>query len=263
MHQNNFLKIKRIIEEGNIVALTGAGMSEESGIPTFRGNDGLWKKYDPALYANIPGLLSTYLVRPYRVNDFVVEIYETVLNASPNKGHRALARFEKEGKFNGVITQNIDNLHREAGNSNVIELHGNLFLFRCLKCRRIFQLESESVREKINILKKERRSRRALLRFFPRCKCGGLSRPDVVLFGESLREEILKRAYDEVNKCSTIIIIGTSGTVYPAADIPFYASRIGKKIIEVNPQTEFNNIADISFRENVNEFFGRLLSTLL
>ncbi|GAH51352.1 unnamed protein product, partial [marine sediment metagenome] len=176
---------------------------------------------------------------------------------------RVLARFEKEGKLNGVITQNIDNLHREAGNSNVIELHGNLFLFRCLKCRRIFQLESESVREKINILKKERRSRRALLRFFPRCKCGGLSRPDVVLFGESLREEILKRAYDEVNKCSTIIIIGTSGTVYPAADIPFYASRIGKKIIEVNPQTEFNSIADISFRENVNEFFGRLLSTLL
>lgn len=248
----SFQEIKKIIARGNVVAFTGAGMSEESGIPTFRGKGGLWEKYNPAIYANIPGLLSVYLLKPYRVNDFVVEIYETVLNAFPNEGHIALARLEKQGKLKGVITQNIDNLHREAGNNNVIELHGNLYRFRCLKCNAVFQLDKGIMRSKIDTLKQKRRSRKALLRFLPRCKCGGISRPDVVFFGEGLREDGLQRAYDEVNQCDALLIIGTSGTVYPAAGIPFYAKKIGKRIIEINPQSEFNGISDTSLRESSN-----------
>jgi NAD-dependent deacetylase len=229
-------KIGEILRRGKIVALTGAGVSEESGVPTFRGDSGIWKRYNPAIFANSPGLITTYLTRPHRVSEFVVDIYSTIIDARPNPGHFALRKLEEAGLLMAVITQNIDNLHQEAGSRSVIELHGNIFKYRCMRCRRREKIEKEEIIKVIDYIKEHRGSRLALKRLLRRCKCGGIERPDVVLFGESLPEEEVRKARLELDDCKLLLLIGTSGVVYPAAYLPYYAKEHGAKIIEIGPK---------------------------
>lgn len=230
--------IQKSISNGKFVVLTGAGISSESGIPTFRGKGGLWEKYNPAIYANLPGLTSVFLSRPERIVSFITDFYQILLKAKPNPAHLALAQMEKKGILSSVITQNIDNLHQEAGSKKVIQLHGNAYRMRCGRCNKAYNMDRERIEELLEDLGTNKFSRRHLLKalnkYFPRCSCRGRFRPDIVFFGEMLPEDQLRAAYDELNKCSLLFLIGTSGIVYPAAGLPSYAKEKGAKIIEIN-----------------------------
>lgn len=230
--------IRKGINKGKLVALTGAGISSESGIPTFRGKGGLWEKYNPAIYANIPGLISVLLTRPERIVNFITDFYQVLLKAKPNPAHLALVQMEKKGILSSVITQNIDNLHQEAGSGRVIELHGNAYRIRCGRCEKTCNMGRERIEALLKDLGINKFSRRHLLKtlnkYFPHCNCRGRFRPDIVFFGEILPEDQLKAAYDELDKCSLLFLIGTSGIVYPAAGLPSYAKEKGTKIIEIN-----------------------------
>ena len=244
MNTKSLQAVYEILSQGNVVALTGAGISEESGVPTFRGEGGIWNKYNPTVYANPVGLIFTFITRPHRVSNFITEIYETLLNAEPNAAHVALAELERMGILSAVITQNIDNLHQKAGSTNVIELHGNMLRFRCTKCGKRYVLNEQEIESLLRLLRSS--SRLALIKtLFPKCNCGGRKRPDVVLFGESLPTDEIERAYTEISKCDALLIIGTSGVVYPAASLPYYAKQRDAKIIEINPEgTPFSTISD-------------------
>ena len=136
-----------VFKKDGIVVLTGAGISEESGIPTFRGENGLWSRYDPDLFASPEGLLSVLSRQPRQLVDFLDELYSTLFRAKPNPAHLALAEMEKRKVLNCVITQNIDNLHQEAGSNQVWELHGNAFNLRCDKCRVKRVLNKQDLRQ--------------------------------------------------------------------------------------------------------------------
>lgn len=261
-YMESFEEIKKILKEGNIVSLTGAGISEESGIPTFRGKGGIWEKFDPAIYANIPGLIGVLLFKPSRMRDFILAFYETIYKAKPNKAHYIISEMEKRGILNSVITQNVDNLHQRAGSKNVIELHGNMLKFNCMNCNKKFELDEGKLEELIHRLK--RASRREIIRLiFPKCECGGRYRPDVVLFGESLPTDELSKAYTEIGKARTLLLIGTSGIVYPAASLPYYAKERGTTIIEINPtRTALSNISDYSILEKASIAMSEFLNLL-
>ena len=211
-----------------IVVFTGSGISVESGIPTFRGRDGLWSRVDPSQVAT---------PEAYRRNpEYVWEWYRMrishVLKAKPNMGHKIISKWERVGIVRTVITQNVDNLHYKAGSRNIIELHGNILRVRCFQC---------GYRDDIRGYIKDT---------LPRCpKCSGLMRPDVVWFGEPLDPDILARAFREAENSDLMLVIGTSGTVYPAAYIPIRAKSMGSIIVEINPEdTELTSIADICIR---------------
>ena len=146
--------IKGILAKDGFIALTGAGISEESGVPTFRGEDGIWERYRPELYANIPGLLFLLLTKPAKVADFIIEFYTTIIEARPNLAHFVLARLEKKGILDTVITQNVDNLHQEAGSKSVIELHGNVCRFKCTKCEKKEQFNRKQITDILEALRK-------------------------------------------------------------------------------------------------------------
>ncbi|MFA5410395.1 MAG: NAD-dependent deacylase [Candidatus Omnitrophota bacterium] len=237
--------IRDNFKKGRVACLTGAGISAESNIPTFRGKGGLWEKYDPKIYAHAQGLISLLRREPEKIADFLVDFYTVLLEARPNAGHLALAELEKKNILTGVITQNIDNLHQQAGSRNVIELHGSAFRIRCMRCGKTITLEKDRLRELVELLK-IKRSRigllRILSRYFPRCGCGGRYRIDIVLFGEMLSEDELMRAYRELSECLTLLLIGTSLVVYPAAALPSHAKKLGAKLIEIN-----NEVSALSY----------------
>ncbi len=222
------------------VALTGAGISEESGVPTFRGGGGIWQSYSPAIYANPLGLVSALLLRPGKIASFVGQIFSTILSAEPNPAHIVLAEMEETGLLSSVITQNVDNLHQAAGSKNVIELHGNLLRLRCMRCRRRQLMDMEELHRAVESLSYKRLPRLEILRllskFFPRCGCGGRCRLDVVLFGESLPPDEFSLACHEIENCDLLLLIGTSGIVYPAASLPYLAKAKGAKLVEINLQ---------------------------
>ncbi len=219
----------------NLVAFTGAGVSQESGIPTFRDPGGLWDRYDPDQVGSgdIFGELMSGKISDATVN-FITEIVGCLENARPNPAHLALGELERLGILRSVITQNIDDLHREAGNTNVIEVHGNLQRLVCMGCGSKYPL----VREEFLSLAHD------LIRFLgegdlagiiglvSRCYCGGLCRLDVVAFGEPVQDML--RAAQESRNCDVMLILGTSGVVWPAASLPGQARSAGAKIIEVN-----------------------------
>jgi NAD-dependent deacetylase len=237
-----------------VVCLTGAGISHESGIPTFRGKNGLWEKYDPDVYATMDGLVSVFRQRHQDLVKFVFDFYSIIYKAQPNPAHAALAALESAGIVRSVITQNIDNLHQEAGSRNVIELHGNAMRIRCMGCRRTLKFEKERLKEMADLLKKNMRSRMKLLRvlnrYFPHCKaCGSRFRIDIVLFGELLPEDDLTAAYEQLAHCDVLIIVGSSLLVYPAAGLPLYAKDKGAKLIEVNAEpSSLSDICDCCIR---------------
>jgi NAD-dependent deacetylase len=231
--------IKASFKKGPVVCLSGAGISAESGVPTFRGEGGLWMKYPPETYAYPEGIVSVLRQHPRALADFVCDFYSALLNARPNQAHLALTLLEKSNVLQAIITQNIDNLHQESGSRSVIELHGNAFRIRCNGCGKTFSLEKERIAEFTKLLAKERDSRlgvmRVISRYFPRCAhCGERFRTDIVLFGEMLPEDTLKKAYEVLDGCSVLLIVGSSLLVYPAASLPLYAKQKGAWLIEIN-----------------------------
>ncbi|MCS7180248.1 MAG: Sir2 family NAD-dependent protein deacetylase, partial [bacterium] len=186
---NEVDELLSLIKNSNyLIVFTGAGISTESGIPSFRGKEGLWAKYRPEIYGTFTGLISQFLIKPSNVVNFIFDFTSPILEAKPNISHICLAKLEEKGYLKSIITQNIDNLHSDAGNKNVIELHGNLYIWRCKKCENIEKIGKEKLSEFAKNLKKIQ-GRRELIRYinnFVKCKCGGRKRPDIVFFGEPL-----------------------------------------------------------------------------
>jgi NAD-dependent protein deacetylase/lipoamidase len=226
----------RLASAKHVCVLTGAGISRESGIPTFREADGLWNKFRPEELANV----NAFLTNPDRVWEWYSWRRELIGKVEPNPGHYALAEIEKRVEHFVLTTQNVDNLHREAGSQDVIELHGNILRNKCQKCGIVFNPGDEEA---------EIQFEQGTL---PTCKCGkeGLLRPDVVWFGEMLPEEAIARAWEEAERSDVFLSVGTSTLVYPAAALPFNAKTAGAFLVEINPNsTELTPLADLVFAE--------------
>jgi NAD-dependent deacetylase len=200
----------------SVAALTGAGISAESGVATFRGMGGLWNDVPIEEVATPWG----WAKDPVRVWRFYEARREQLSRCSPNAGHAGLARLEEAlpGRFT-LVTQNVDGLHRAAGSRNVLEVHGNLWRVRCLACSK----ESEDRTVPFEALP-------------PRCACGGVLRPAVVWFGEYLPEEVFAAATAAAEACSLFLVVGTSAVVEPAASLARVAARGGAQVWEVNPE---------------------------
>ncbi|MDO9576076.1 MAG: NAD-dependent deacylase [bacterium] len=257
--RDKYDRMRDIIYKGNVVALTGAGVSKESGIPTFREKGGIWDRYDPSIYGSILGLSSLFLFKPQRIRDFIVDVYEGIISAVPNPAHFAFAKLEEEGKIACIITQNIDNLHQNAGSKRVYELHGNLYMERCIRCGKRHKRSKEEIKGILDFLKSARRYE-ILSKILPKCECGGRKRPDVVLFGESLPQEEFEEAYNEVRNCKSLLLVGTSGVVYPAASLPYLAKEVGATIIEISPEpTALSSLADHTIIGKAGNILPKLL----
>lgn len=246
--------IRKHYREGLIVALTGAGISAESGVPTFRGKGGLWERYDPEVYAYPDQLRKLLNKDSAAVADFLIDLYTVLTKAKPHDGHRALALLEKEGVLSGIITQNIDNLHQRAGSRMVAELHGNAFRIKCMDCSRSMTYERDRITEMAGSIVLARSSKQRLLRvlnrYFPSCSCGGRFRTDIILFGETLPADALGQAHDLLDSCRMLFIVGTSLTVFPAASLPSYARKQGALLVELNnEETPLSGICDLVIRQ--------------
>ena len=221
------------------VALTGAGVSAESGIATFRSEGGLWEKYDPMIYASIEAFREDpakyWTIRGEFIRDY--DTYE------PNKAHFALAELEKLNILRHVITQNIDGLHKKAGNKNVTEIHGSLRETYCLQCGQEFI--APHVPGGLP----------------PYCECGGVLKPNTVLFGEQLPQGALETACHESATCKLMLVIGTSAVVQPAASLPVLAQQKGAKIVEVNIECAFPG-ADFVVAEKAGLGLSRILEEI-
>ena len=212
-----------------VAVLSGAGVSKESGIPTFRDAlTGYWENYNPEDLASVDG----FRRNPRMVWQWYAERRRKLEEVQPNPGHYALGELERH-KTVTIITQNIDGLHVEAGSTNVIELHGNLRRYKCINCETPYTVTLDMLTDEV-----------------PLCtKCGGWIRPDVVWFGEFLPEEALVAAVEAIEACDVMLVVGTSGLVYPAAGLPAHAKQYGAKLIEVNPdETAITNQMDIYLR---------------
>ena len=232
------------------VVFTGAGMSAESGIATFRDPGGLWDRFDPAEVGTASGIMSFLSSGGDKIREIIREVAESFNSARPNAGHLALAELEKMGVIRSVITQNIDNLHREAGNTQVFEVHGNLYRFRCLNCEKKFFVERGVLLGSLGDIARGSGplSLEGILERVPHCTCGGIGRPDVVMFGESVQE--LGESIFEAHQSDVMLVLGTSGAVYPAAMVPHEARKAGAVLIEVNPTEKvFAEKNDIYIRE--------------
>ena len=221
-------------------AFTGAGISVESGIPPFRGEEGLWNKYDPR-YLEI----GFFLAQPEESWKVIKQIfYDFFGEATPNSAHLMLAKMEREGMLHRIITQNIDNLHLEAGSTQVYEFHGNSMKLVCLACFRKSPYREISLEE-----------------LPPRCPdCQGLLKPDFVFFGEPIPQKPMIAAYDAAGKSDVFLIIGSTGEVMPANQIPPMAKQNGVKIIEINPEESnyTNGITDIFLKGKAGELTSLL-----
>lgn len=211
-----------------VVVTTGAGMSTESGIPTFRDAPGaVWANYDPEDLATRDG----FRRNPALVWRWYAERRAIIARAQPHEGHIALARLEPRFERFLILTQNIDGLHLAAGSTRVVELHGSIFRYKCFDADHPAPVwePGESVP--------------------PRCVCGSFLRPDVVWFGEPLDRGLLDLAYAAISDCDVVIVVGTSGLVYPAAGFPEAARSAGARVIEINPvPTPVSAIADVLVR---------------
>jgi len=230
---------KLILDLKDSVSLTGAGVSAESGIDTFRSKDGLWNKYDPTVYASI----EVFKKDPSKYWTIRGDFIRNYDEYNPNPGHYALAELEKMGLVRSVITQNIDGLHTKAGSKNVIEIHGSLRETYCLQCRK--EYVAPNIPEGIP----------------PYCECGGVLKPNTVLFGESLPHEALDGAYSEAQACNLMLVIGTSAVVQPAASLPLIAKERGSKIIEVNIEKAFP-VADYFLQEKSGVALPKIITAI-
>jgi NAD-dependent deacetylase len=231
-----------IREKGHVVAFTGSGISVDSGIPTFRGGQGLWEKYDPMEYAHI----DAFRRNPEKVWNMLREMAGVIFAAKPSPAHAALSELEKKGYLKAIITQNVDGLHQTAGNSNVIEYHGNHMRLVCPGCS-----------TKIDFTEAQAR-----MLPYPVCeRCLSPLKPDVVFFGEPIPMLEMVRANQEAKQCKVMLVMGTSGVVYPAADVPYLAHSSGAKVVEINMDlTPFtSSISDFFFKESASDVLPRIL----
>ncbi len=211
------------------VALTGAGISVAAGIPDFRSPGGLWSRFDPMRVATAEALLA----RPDEVWAFLLEARDVVARATPTPAHTALARLEEAGRLEAVITQNIDNLHQAAGSKNVIEYHGGMGRYHCLAC-----LADHDPREAARLTSRD----------IPwRCRdCGGVVRPDIVFFGESIPLDALRKSGQLALAADFLLVVGTSGEVAPANSLPYQVRGRGGVVVEINSgESAFQAMADV------------------
>ncbi|MDR3196137.1 MAG: NAD-dependent deacylase [Endomicrobium sp.] len=227
------------------VAFTGAGISVESGIAPFRGENGIWNKYEEKLFEI--NYFSSHTKEAWEM--LCDGFYEATLKANPNAAHIALAKLEQKGIIKAVITQNIDNLHAKAGSKNVYELHGNASKLTCINDASKYLVQNFD------------------LKTAPRCeKCGAMLKPDFVFFGEILPEKDMRKSIEASKECDVMLVIGSTGVVYPAASLPFEAKakRNGAVIIEINPTPSYftNEIADIFIPMKSAKAMSQLLGLL-
>lgn len=234
----------------SVVALTGAGLSVESGIPPFRGPGGLWTKYgEPPLdgyqrFLRDPA--KAWRERLHPTESWARGLSDTLARAKPNAGHRALAALEGLGVLEALITQNVDDLHRQAGSKRLLEIHGNFSLLRCLGCHTRYEPAAIPVDE---------------ASLPPLCpSCGGVVKGDTVQFGEPIPPDVLRDCYAAVERCDCMLVIGTTATVYPAAEFPFEVLRRRGQVIEVNPyESELTAAATLSLAGPGGTLLPRLL----
>jgi len=231
----------RIIHErGPVCVLTGAGVSVDSGIPTFRGTDGLWRQYPPSLFGHTPGLIFTFACFPKWFQSFLRDTIKTFVQATPNDTHTLLATLEQQGLLSGIITQNVDQLHQDAGSQHVVEVHGNFFRSVCKTCKRQDTLSKDALRAFLNELEGQPLGRIKLFKklkqdLFTCPSCGGARRPDMVFFGDPLDTSTWQEAICLVKHNKVMLVLGTSATVYPVAELPHIAREAGATLIEINP----------------------------
>lgn len=199
-----------------ICVLTGAGISAESGIPTFRGPEGYWAKYRPEELATA----EAFLRDPVLVWSWYQHRRDALVTAQPNAGHRALVRIEGAARRFALVTQNVDGLHRMAGSRNQFELHGNIRINRCHNCGSEIDLGEFHFQNEV-----------------PRCSCGGMIRPGVVWFGEALPAQAWAAAVQAAESCDCFLSVGTSSLVYPAAGLPQIAMKRASLVVEINTET--------------------------
>ena len=228
-----------LAEAGSVVVLTGAGISAESGVPTFRGAGGLWREYKaedlatPEAFARDPKLVWEWY--DWRRQE--------IAKAKPNPGHKALVKLEIQKRNFTLVTQNVDGLHDLAGNGKILKLHGDIWRVRCTACGAEFP------------------NRRAPLpKIPPHCACGGLLRPGVVWFGEPLPNGMMAEAEHAVSAANVVLVVGTSAVVYPAAGLIPLARQAGAKVIEVNlEETQFSSSVDAALRGPSGEILPQLI----
>ncbi len=224
------------------VAFTGAGISAESGIPTFRGDDGLWSKLRPEELANF----DAFLRNPQLVSEWYAHRRHVTRESRPNPAHDALVEMEDLFDKFIIVTQNIDNLHRRAGSKNIAELHGNIERNYCLGCGARY--DGEEFEDNPT---------------FTCPKCGGLIRPDIVWFGEMLPTEEWEKAEAAAEEADVMFVVGTSAVVYPAAELPMTVNRQGGKVVEINiEETPLTRIADYSLRGQASVFLVEIVEKL-
>lgn len=232
-----------LAKASHAVVFTGAGISAESGIPTFRGKNGLWTRYDPEEVASIDG----FRRNPRAFWEFTKDLLAKVF-AEPNPAHYAIAELEKMGIVKAVITQNVDMLHQKAGSKNVLELHGSMQYIDCLDCGETYAWD-----DVIDSLNKGE---------IPRCrKCGSYYvKPRVVLFGEPLPQDVLTKAMEEAKICDVFMVVGSSLVVYPAAHLPYLARSMGAKMIIVNAEpTIADRIFDVKIYGKAGEILPKIV----
>jgi len=230
--------VRHLLRAKSIAVLTGAGISAESGISTFRGKDGLWEKYDVEKLATPRGMYAN----PVYFWEWFEERRREMIKAKPNPAHLALAEMEKMFPDFWVITQNIDRLHQRAGSKHVLELHGNAFTIYCT--RDGYRMETYEPLPAVP----------------PFCACGAVMRPDVVLFEEMLNEEIFAKAFEKARSCDVFFSIGTSAVVYPAAYLPLEAKRNGAYLVEINTdETPLSRHADVVLSGKAGEILQKVM----
>ena len=220
--------VQRLKQANSVVCLTGAGVSAESGLDTFRdAQTGLWSKFDPQQLAT----QAAFTANPSLVWQWYMARLESMQLALPNPGHIALAQLAQMVPEISIVTQNIDDLHERGGSSSVAHLHGSIAQFRCNRCEAPYNLALEEREQQAP----------------PNCPaCGDLIRPDIVWFGEALPHKIFEDAWSASETCDVMFIIGTSGVVYPAAQLPYVASQAGAFIADINPaESMFSELADV------------------
>ena len=230
-----------LAEAERVVVLTGAGISAESGVPTFRGAGGLWRQHRPEDLATP----EAFARGPRLVWEWYDWRRARVAKAEPNPGHLALAQLERRVPNFTLITQNVDGLHQRAGSRRVLKLHGDIWTLHCLGCGLEETNHDVPLRE-----------------IPPRCSCGGLFRPGVVWFGEALPADVLRHAMEAAAHAQVFLVVGTSAVVQPAASLPLLAQQNGAKLVEINlEETPLSAQADASFWGKAGELLPRLLET--
>ncbi len=236
--------IKLIKDSKYTMAFTGAGISVESGIPPFRGEEGIWNRYDPNLLE-----LDYFLQNPEKSWQAIREIfYDFFMKSEPNLAHKGLAQLEQKGLLKAVVTQNIDNLHFEAGSKEVYEFHGNSQKLKCLSCGNTVEAKDKD----LSVLP-------------PKCdKCNGLLKPDFIFFGEGIPVDAYEKSVTAARKAELVIIIGSTGEVMPACQIPWEAKRNGALIIEINPGVSnfTHQITDIHIQEKAAEAMEKIVTAI-